>query len=113
MPDEKARLVYSTEKDLPRKEKSSQRPLPEDARPPRQRVTVRLDRKGRGGKCVTVIEGLSMPQKDRESLLRNMKASLGAGGTIKDAVIEIQGDHRDGLMSALGRMGYRPKRSGG
>jgi translation initiation factor 1 len=78
-----------------------------------QKVTVRLERKGRGGKSVTVIDGLQMRQKEREALLKQLKTKLGTGGTVKDASLEIQGDHRDALMAELGKMGYTAKRSGG
>jgi translation initiation factor 1 len=78
-----------------------------------QKVTVRLERKGRGGKSVTIIDGLQMRQKEREALLKQLKTKLGTGGTVKDASLEIQGDHRDALMAELGKMGYTAKRSGG
>ncbi|HEX8949941.1 MAG TPA: translation initiation factor [Dissulfurispiraceae bacterium] len=74
---------------------------------------MRLERKGRGGKSVTVIEGLPPPLQQREALLKQLKAGLGTGGTVTDAGFEIQGDHRDALMSALEKAGLRPKRSGG
>ncbi len=74
---------------------------------------MRLERKGRGGKSVTVIEGLRMPQKEREALLKQLKAKLGTGGTLKDTCLEIQGDHYDALMAALGNLGYPAKCSGG
>jgi translation initiation factor 1 len=113
MPEQKSKLVYSTEKVVPRKgmpvEHSSQAVAPAA----QQRVTVRLDRKGRGGKTVTVVEGLRMLPKKMEELLRQFKARLGTGGTIKDAALEIQGDHRDAIMSELQIMGFTPKRSGG
>jgi len=54
-----------------------------------------------------------MPQVDRVALLKQLKAGLGTGGTVKGTSLEIQGDHRDALMAALENMGYRPKRSGG
>jgi len=113
MTEEKSKLVYSTEKTLPRKEKPAEKAPKEGSRPALQKVTVRLDRKARGGKSVTVIDGLSMAQKDMETLLRQLKAGLGTGGTLRDACLEIQGDHRDALMLMLQKMGYRPKRSGG
>jgi translation initiation factor 1 len=113
MPEEKAKLVYSTDKVISRKE----RPVEGSVKPPpnssQQKVTVRLDRKRRGGKSVTVIEGLLIPMKDRESLLKRLKAGLGTGGTVKGSSVEIQGDHCDALIAALAKMGYRPKRSGG
>ncbi len=77
-----------------------------------QKVRVRLDRKGRGGKSVTVIDGLQMPQKDRESLLKQLKAGLGTGGTVRDGSIEIQGDRCNAIITALNKLGYKPKRSG-
>ena len=113
MPDEKSKLVYSTEKTVPRKEKLAEKAPNEGARPVLQKVTVRLDRKARGGKSVTVIEGLRLGQRESEDLLKQLKARLGTGGTVKDGALEIQGDHRDALMASLEKMGYRPKRSGG
>jgi len=112
MPEEKSKLVYSTEKLLPVKEGlavSNVKPAPD---PAHQRVIVRLDRKGRGGKSVTVVEGLLISKKDREALLKELKAGLGAGGAVKDMSIEIQGDHCDALITALVKKGFRPKRSG-
>ena len=54
-----------------------------------------------------------MPQKELKSLLKQLKAGLGTGGAVKDAAIEIQGEHCGAVMAALEKMGYRPKRSGG
>jgi translation initiation factor 1 len=113
MPNEKSRLVYSTDQKTPRQDKSAEKALPADVRPAQQKVIVRLDRKSRGGKSVTVIEGLLMPQREMEALLKQFKDRLGTGGTVKDIALEIQGDHRDTLMEVLEKMGYRPKRSGG
>jgi translation initiation factor 1 len=81
--------------------------------PAHQKIRVRLDRKSRGGKSVTVIEGLRMPQSNRTALLKKLKAGLGTGGTVKGAIIEIQGNHCDTIMAALINMGFTPKRSGG
>jgi translation initiation factor 1 len=118
MPDKKSKLVYSTDQAIPRlcdhrEKKPGEKVLQASLRSPQQMVTMRLERKGRGGKSVTVIEGLQMPQKKREALLRQLKTGLGTGGTVKDTALEIQGDHRDPLMAALEKMGYRPQRSGG
>lgn len=106
------KLVYSTGRVIPKQkstvvaEQSSVQPLAQ------QKVIVRLDRKGRGGKSVTVIEGLKLRRVELESLLKGLKTLLGTGGTAKDSVLEIQGDHCAALMSKLHEMGYRPKRSG-
>ena len=113
MPEEKAKLVYSTGKAIPRKDQpAAGGDMPAPA-PYAQRAIVRLDRKRRGGKSVTVVEGLTLPSKDREALLRKLKARLGTGGTLKGSSVEIQGDHCDTLIAALAEMGFRPKRSGG
>ncbi len=113
MPDEKSKLVYSTDRVIQLKKKPVENALQASVRPMQQKVTVRLERKGRGGKSVTVIDGLQMRQKEREALLKQLKTNLGTGGTVKDASLEIQGDHRDALMAELGKMGYTAKRSGG
>jgi len=114
MSGDDSRLVYSTEQVIPRKGgKSDGGGQSTDVNPGEQRVRVRLERKQRGGKSVTVIEGLEMPQKNRETLLKQLKAQLGTGGTIKDTSFEIQGDHCTAVTAVLKKMGYRPKRSGG
>lgn len=113
MPDEKSKLVYSTDRVIQLKKKPVENALQASVRSMQQKVTVRLERKGRGGKSVTIIDGLQMRQKEREALLKQLKTKLGTGGTVKDASLEIQGDHRDALMAELGKMGYTAKRSGG
>jgi translation initiation factor 1 len=113
MPGGKAELVYSTDKTVSRKEKPIGKARQAGVPAAQQKVTVRIDRKGRGGKTVTVIDGLRIPRGEREELLRQLKAELGTGGTIKGASLEIQGDHRDMVMSALKGMGLAPKFSGG
>jgi translation initiation factor 1 len=113
MPGGKSKLVYSTDKTVSRKEKPITKARQASVPAAQQKVTVRIDRKGRGGKTVTVIDGLRIPRREREELLRQLKAKLGTGGTIKDTSLEIQGDHRAMVMSALKGMGLAPKFSGG
>lgn len=113
MADEKSRLVYSTDKIVPRNDKPYVKSSKEPSHPSQQRIYVRLERKGRGGKSVTVIEGLQTSVKDREALLRQLKARLGTGGSIKNDLLEIQGDQRNAVIAVLQEMGYKPKRSGG
>jgi len=116
MADEKSRLVYSTSRAVPcdtGKDKPREKAHQSDLRPAPQGLTVRLERKGRGGKSVTVVEGLQMPLQQREALLKQLKAGLGTGGAVRDTGFEIQGDHRDALVGALEHMGFRAKRSGG
>jgi translation initiation factor 1 len=113
MTDSNSRLVYSTEEIIPRKGKPAVRNAPAPVDPAQCKTTVRLDRKGRGGKSVTVIEGLQLPAGDSEKLLKQLKTKFGTGGAVKNGAIEIQGDHCEGIMAELGKMGYRPKRLGG
>jgi translation initiation factor 1 len=113
MPDNKSRLVYSTDKTIPRKENTAGKTHHATTHVSHQKVSVRLERKGRVGKSVTLIEGLQISAKDPEALLNQLKARLGTGGALKNDILEIQGDHRDTIMILLQDMGYKPKRSGG
>ncbi|MBI5102343.1 MAG: translation initiation factor [Nitrospirae bacterium] len=113
MPEEASKLVYSTEKAVARKERPAKESLKPALGAHQRKVTVRLDRKRRGGKSVTIIDGLHLSVKDTETLLKKLKAGLGAGGTVRDSSIEIQGDHCGAVITVLSNMGYRPKRSGG
>lgn len=76
---------------------------------------VRLGRetKGRKGKGVTLITGLSLPDDELLKLASDLKQRCGSGGTARDGVIEIQGDHRDILLEELRKRGHTVKRSGG
>ncbi|WP_069803299.1 translation initiation factor [Thermogemmatispora onikobensis] len=76
-------------------------------------VHVSRERAQRGGKTVTVIRGLPVSQAGLETLARDLKRLCGAGGTVKDGTIEIQGDHRDKILAHLQQLGYRAKRAGG
>ena len=113
MAEKNTKLVYSTDTAVPRKGKPDVKEFPAALQPAQQKVTVRLDRKGRGGKSVTVVEGLQIPEKQQGILLKRLKSGLGTGGTLRDAALEILGDHREALMTILEEMGYQPKRSGG
>ncbi len=72
-----------------------------------------LEKKGRGGKTVTVIAGLTGSEEDLKQLAGELKRRCGTGGTLKDRVIEIQGDHRDTLLEVLKAKGLIVKRVGG
>jgi translation initiation factor 1 len=76
---------------------------------------VRVGREvaGRGGKAVSVVSGLPLAAADLEALASRLKRLCGAGGAVRDGVIEIQGEHRDRLVAELCRLGYDAKRSGG
>lgn len=76
---------------------------------------VRLQRqtKGRGGGTVIIISGIALPLSALKDLAGDLKKKCGCGGTVKDGVIEIQGDHRDTLLLELQSRGYKVKLSGG
>ncbi len=76
-------------------------------------VRVGRETKGRRGKGVTVVTGLPVVGAELEALGSRLKKRCGSGGTVKDGTIEIQGDHRDVVVSELQGMGYAVKRAGG
>lgn len=76
-------------------------------------VRVGRQTKGRKGKGVTLITGLPLGDDELEMIARELKQRCGTGGTVKDGVVEIQGDHRSVLVEELRRRGYTVKMSGG
>jgi translation initiation factor 1 len=113
-----SRTVYTTESGricpecgLPvaqcRCKKGAVRPQPDGI------VRVLLEKKGRAGKTVSVITGLPGSDEDLKQLAADLKRRCGTGGTIKDGLIEIQGDHRDTLLEMLKARGFKAKRVGG
>lgn len=108
--DWKSRLgvVYSTNPDYQyqtaTKEEAATLP------PEKQKLIVRIDRRNRGGKQVTLVEGFVGTEADLGSLAKTLKTKCGVGGTAKDGEITIQGDLRDKLVGLLSDMGYSAKR---
>jgi len=76
-------------------------------------VRVSLNTKGRGGKSVTVVKGLALDPVALALLGKQLRTACGSGGTVKDGVIEVQGDHCDLIMEALKKHGHQPKHAGG
>ncbi len=74
---------------------------------------ARVRREKRAGRFVTVITGLDPKASDLPALLKELRSSLGTGGTIKDGALELQGDHRDALVDLLRSRGYPAKPAGG
>jgi len=76
---------------------------------------VRISRqtKGRKGSGVCVISGLPLADTELKVLAQQLKKQCGSGGTVKDGLIEIQGDHREMLHAILSKLGYTPKLAGG
>ncbi len=82
-------------------------------RSPAGAVRVSRQTQGRAGKAVTVITGLPLSAADLDALATDLKRRCGSGGTVRDGVIEIQGEHRDRLVEELNSRGFAAKRSGG
>lgn len=76
-------------------------------------VRVSRQTKGRGGKSVTLVKGLALDATALALLGKQLRTACGSGGTVKDGVIEVQGDHCDLVMEALRKHGHDPKRAGG
>ncbi len=76
-------------------------------------VRVQRETKGRGGKAVTVIRGVPLDADALATLGKQVKTACGSGGTVKDGVIEVQGDHVERVMGLLSSRGYTVKRAGG
>ena len=76
-------------------------------------VRVGRETKGRKGKGVTVVTGVALGTGELGDLAKQLKAKCGAGGTLKQGVIEIQGDHRDTVVGLLQEAGFTVKRAGG
>jgi translation initiation factor 1 len=76
-------------------------------------VRVSLQTKGRGGKSVTLVKGLPLDVAALAALAKQLRAACGSGGTVKDGVVEIQGDHVVTVMAALQKQSYVVKRAGG
>ncbi len=112
------RRVYSTDSDVdvdPRREKKKKRGkqrrrpnTPDDGV-----IRVFIERKGRKGKAVSVLQGVPGDSVAQKALLKQLKSKLGAGGALKEGVIEIQGDHRDRILVILTSLGYKAKKAGG
>ena len=109
------RTVYSTDPE-PASAPAAQPAASPGPLPTRQQnipVIVGIERKGRGGKTVSILTGVKSPPAGKTALLKLLKARLGTGGTLKDEVIEIQGDRRDDIVAILVELGYKAKKSGG
>jgi translation initiation factor 1 len=109
--DDRPTIWSSGQGDL-RKEKK--KPIAVDSLPPQHQIVyLHRESKGRGGKTVTLVKKLVLSAKDLKALAKKLKRLCGSGGTVKNGVIEIQGEHRDKISDVLGEMGYKVKISGG
>lgn len=101
-------VVFSTNPDFAYQEEEEQEP--ETLEPSKQNLIVSIDRKGRGGKQVTLVSGFIGKADDLAEVGRALKVKCGVGGSAKDGEITIQGDFRDRVVALLKEMGYKAKR---
>ena len=101
-------VVFSTNPDFAYQEEEEQEP--ETLEPSKQNLIVSIDRKGRGGKQVTLVTGFIGKDDDLAEVGRALKVKCGVGGSAKDGEITIQGDFRDRVVALLKDMGYKAKR---
>ena len=103
-------VVYSTNPDFNYEQDSEeQESIPFNE----QKLYVLIDRKNRGGKSVTLVEGFVGSDDDASNLAKKLKQQCGVGGGYKNQEIYIQGNHRDKVISILQKLGAKVKSKGG
>ena len=113
MSQNKNRTVWSSDQGDIRKQETSGGAAVISLPSNQQTVYLHRDSKGRGGKAVTLIKKLVLSDEDMKELAKKLKQLCGSGGTVKDDVIEIQGEHREKIAEELKKMGYKVKIAGG
>jgi len=112
MPKNESRTVWSSDQgDLRKRELSHQKMKSLPAQ--QQIVYLHRDSKGRGGGVMTLLKNLVLSEEDMKDLAKKLKQLCGSGGTVKEGVIEIQGEHREKIAEALKKVGYKVKIAGG
>lgn len=105
-----SKLVWTSDPEAARRlRESAPREQVRDEEPASQTIRVVIDRKRRGGKVVTVANGFALTADSLAALATALKKKCGAGGTVKDGEIEIQGEHLSVVAGELRKLGYRVK----
>ena len=109
---DKLAFAYSTNPDYNPNDNTDEEE--ESLEPNKQVLRVRLEKKNRGGKTVSIVSGYVGTESDLKDLGKHLKSRCGVGGSVKDGEIIIQGDFRDRILNLLKEMGYNNvKKSGG
>ena len=103
-----SKLVYSTETGRISQKQETEKPPKGDGI-----VRIRRETSGRKGKGVTTVSGIELDAKALATLAKELKQLCGTGGSVKNHVIEIQGDHREKLRDTLEKKGFTVKLAGG
>lgn len=112
MPRNEHHTVWSSDQGDLRKKESKTGPV--TALPANQQTAyLHRESKGRGGKTVTLVKNLVLSEADLKALAKKLKAACGSGGTVKEGMIEIQGEHREKIADVLRTAGYKVKVAGG
>lgn len=106
--DQLSQMVYSTDQGRISPEQEAEEVPEGDGI-----VRLRRETKGRKGKGVTLVTGLALPQNELKQMAKKLKQQCGVGGSVKEYVIELQGDQRDIIEKWLTKQGYRVKQAGG
>ena len=116
MGDSNSRLVYSTDGEAFAGKVASKHDRGKLSPPQKQGegrgVRLRLERRA-SDRLATLVSGLPGPERQLTALLKELKTACGAGGTLKDGILELQGDHRDKVEAVLRARGIASKRAGG
>jgi translation initiation factor 1 len=113
MPPSNSRTVWSSEQGDARNSKDHKPATVKSLPPEQQTVYLHRESKGRAGKGVTLLKGLALSEADLTTLAKTVKQACGSGGTVKDGVIEIQGEQREKIAEVLRKLGYKVKLAGG
>jgi translation initiation factor 1 len=113
MPTDNHKTVWSSEQGDLRKKEGAPVSHAKSLPPQQQTAYLHRDKGGRGGKVVTLVKNLVLAEDDLKDLAKKLKQACGTGGTVKDGVIEIQGENREKIAEVLAKLGYKVKLAGG
>lgn len=107
-------IVYSTEPDLVFKELFAKLGIEQEEKelkPNQQKLNIRIENKGRGGKTATLINNFNGTEAELKDLEKKLKAHCGTGGSVVDGEILIQGDQRKKVMEFLQKLGFKTNKA--